>query len=339
MNEITTLQDRDRRLLAQLAIPINVPEITHHLRIDPHSETLPEGEVMDGLTKFQESGLVVSLGTANNPGALAASLGKKRKGKNAVQPRVMPDEQAQIYETRMAQDRHAWRLEGDLWVISEAGIDLLKRPLPDEPPPLTPSQLQDVVDQEWQRTLTESQNGDTALANALLLEEFQEWLEAVSAECERIWGEGTAPNPPMAGGAGWSDVVENRILDWENQKTAMPALVAPWFMGLTILAFTDTDTPTTAEDGSHKPTYTGYARKSVAAADMNAASAGSASNANAITFAACTAGSSAILGFGNFEASGTTGDFRKYGTCTSTTVSTTQTPPTFAAAAYTTTAD
>ena len=107
-------------------------------------------------------------------------------------------------------------------------------------------------------------------------------------------------------------------------------------MALVIVALTDSDTGTTTGDGTHVPTYTGYARKSVAGTDMNAGSGtgGSVTNANAIIFAACTAGSSTIVGFGNTSAS-TNGTLRKFGTCTSTTVSTTQTPAQFAAGVYT----
>lgn len=328
--------DRQRRTLAQLGIPRNVDEVVHELRIDPFSPSLSADDLSDHLAEFQNNGWVVNLGENPDPAKLAASL------ESHGTARVMPDDQAEIYATRLSQPRHEWRTKGDLWVITNDGVERLHEPTVDSPP-LEPHQVQAVVDREWARTLkdlhsdTVQDSGDLQLGNKLLADEFLTWFDQVAAETKRVWN--VDIRPPMAGGAGWSDVYENRILDHENQKTAMPALVAPWHMALTILAFTDTDTPTTAEDGSHKPTYTGYARKTVAAADMNAASAGSASNANAIIFAACTGGSSTILGFGNFENIGATGDFRKYGTCSSVTVSTTQTPAQFAAGAYTTTAD
>jgi hypothetical protein len=146
------------------------------------------------------------------------------------------------------------------------------------------------------------------------------------------------PIPPLAGGAsGYSDAYEVSLIDAENQKTALGAVVDPWFMALSILAFTDADTGTTADNGSHIPTYTGYARKSVAGTDMPAATSGSgqAANTSAIIFAACTAGTSTILAFANCVAS-TVGVLRKWGDCASTVVSTTQTPPQFAVGAYVT---
>jgi hypothetical protein len=144
---------------------------------------------------------------------------------------------------------------------------------------------------------------------------------------------------PLAGGSQFTDAYENMLLDAENQKTALGAVVDPWYMTLSIAAFSDIDTGTTAADGTHIPTYTGWARKSVAGTDMPAASGtgGSTANTSAIIFAACTAGTSAIIAFGNCSQLASGGTLRKFGTCSSTTVSTTQTPPQFAIGAYTTT--
>lgn len=328
--------DLDRRTVANLAVPTNVEKLTHDLRVDPYTQTRGDAEVYSHLQRLSDEGLVRNLGEASDLVKLVAKLPKT--------VRQMPDDQAEIFTRRLATPRHAWRATGDLWVITQDGIDRLKQPTV-ESPPMTPSQMQAAVQAEWARTIkgkttenfTLKDSERIPLANALLEDEFLYWFDLVNKECQAIWNQKLIP--PLAGGAGWTDIVENRILNWENQKTAMPALVAPWFMKLTILAYTDSDTATTSQDGSHIPTYTGYAPASVAAADMNAASGGSSANANPITYAACTAGSSIIVGFGNNETNGTTGDFRKYGTCASTTVSTTQTPATFAAAAYTTTAD
>jgi hypothetical protein len=175
----------------------------------------------------------------------------------------------------------------------------------------------------------------------MLPEEYAAWLKATLDGVRAREGEkaanALAKKAPMAGGAGWTDAYENIIVDAENQKATVTA-AAPWYQALSILAFSDADTGTIADDGTHKPTYTGYGRISVAAADMGSSAAGSAANANALIGAACTAGSSVIVAFGNCSAA-TLGTLRKYGTCASTTVSTTQTPPQFAVAAYTTSAD
>lgn len=200
--------------------------------------------------------------------------------------------------------------------------------------------LQGTVDSQW----LNPHSGSIVQLPHLLPEEFTDWLRVVLDDAEGRWGESAKSLrkrvTPMFGGAGWTATFSATIIDAENQKSTITA-AAPWFMALTILAFTDADTGTTADDGSHKPTYTGYARISVAAADMGSASGAgvaTAANANALIGAACTAGSSTVLGFGNCAAA-TVGLLRKYGTCASTTVSTTQTPPQFGVGAYTTSAD
>jgi hypothetical protein len=250
----------------------------------------------------------------------------------------LPDEKAEIYTRRMARPDLAWRMDGDLWMLTNEGLAELHKPTVDSPP-MPPSQVQAAVDAEWARVLSEPYvEGKTSLANALLEDEFARWYKQVADECDRVWN--VRPTAPIAGGAsGWSDAYEVSILDQENQKTAIGAVVDPWFMALSILAFTDADTGTTADNGSHIPTYTGYARKSVAGTDMPSATsgAGSAANTSAITFAACTASTSTILAFANCVAS-TVGVLRKWGDCASTVISTTQTPPTFAIGAYITTA-
>src|SRR5260221_6706225 len=89
-----------------------------------------------------------------------------------------------------------------------------------------------------------------------------------------------------------SDYLENKVLDHCLGKTAftMPATV---YLALCTVVPSDASTGTTITEA----TYTGYARKQIAASDLNAAASGSSSNANAITFAACTAGTSTIVGF------------------------------------------
>ena len=132
--------------------------------------------------------------------------------------------------------------------------------------------------------------------------------------------------------AGVSNAFENQIIDHITGKTSSTAGSKAAYIGLVTVAIGDTDTLSTITEAN----YTGYARKALAGSggDFNAASSGSASNANAITFAACTAGSSTVIGwFLTDAASGTSGTISFYGTCASTVISTTQTPATFAAGA------
>lgn len=141
--------------------------------------------------------------------------------------------------------------------------------------------------------------------------------------------------PPIAGGASFSDYLENKVLDHVLGKTSftMPSTVA-----LALLTVTPTDASTGAtvtEAG-----YTGYARKAVAASDLNAAASGSSSNLNAITFNACTASSSTVIAWALLDSSSTgAGNILVWGTATSTVISTTQTPATVAAGGLVVTLD
>jgi hypothetical protein len=280
------LSNLERRTLGNLSIPRNVDDIVQHLRpYDP----APADQVDAGLRNGMSSnGWVVNLGQHDNPAKLA-SLVQRQKA-----PMELPDDKADLYTRRMQRPDLAWRMSGDLWMLTEEGLAQLHAPTVDSPP-LPPSQVQAVVDAEWARVLRRPfVEGKTSLANMLLEDEFAAWYRQVADECERVWN--VRPAAPMGGGAsGWSDAYEVIILDAENQKASI-TLADPWYMALSILAFTDADTGTTADNGTHIPTYTGYARKSVAGSDMPAASsgAGSAANTSAITFAACTSGSSTM---------------------------------------------
>lgn len=326
---VSVLSPLERRTLANLSIPRNVDDIVNHL----HPYEQASGEQVDELLRgtLTSNGWAVNLGQHDDPAKLAA---KVQSNKRAME---LPDEKAAIYSRRMLRPDLNWRINGDLWMLTEDGLAQLHAPPPDAPGPMTPTQVQATVDAEWARVLTEPfKPGKTSLVNALLEDEFKTWFTAVADECERVWN--VRPAAPMAGGAsGYSDAYEVSLIDAENQKTALGAVVDPWFMALSILAFTDADTGTTADNGTHIPTYTGYARKSVAGTDMPAASsgAGSAANTSAIIFAACTAGTSTILACGNCSTS-TVGTLRKWGDVASTVISTTQTPAQFAIGAYTT---
>jgi hypothetical protein len=72
-----------------------------------------------------------------------------------------------------------------------------------------------------------------------------------------------------------------------------------------------------AGTGFTEAAYTGYVRKSTAAADWASATAATPSvtaNANAVTFAACTGGTSAVVGFGLYDAA-SAGNYLGGGTC------------------------
>lgn len=124
---------------------------------------------------------------------------------------------------------------------------------------------------------------------------------------------------------GFSNAVENKILD-HIMDDGTYTVTAPTYLALTTVAVDDTMTAATITEAN----YTGYARKSIAAADMSAAAAGSKTNSAALTFAACTAGSSTVIGWALVSSSSGAGDVIMYGTCTSTVISTTQTPATIA---------
>lgn len=132
--------------------------------------------------------------------------------------------------------------------------------------------------------------------------------------------------------ASFSDYLENKILDHvfgDGAYTSPTAYVALC-----------TTVPTDASTGSNivEANYTGYARLIINASDMSAAAAGSKTNSAALTFAACTAGSSTIIGFAICDAL-TVGNMLMWGTVTSKVIDTTATPPTIQASALVCTLD
>src|SRR5262249_54729147 len=97
----------------------------------------------------------------------------------------------------------------------------------------------------------------------------------------------------------------------------------PVYLALCTVVPTDSNTGATITEA----TYTGYARKSIAAVGFNSASSGQVTNSEILTFPACTAGSSTIIGWALCDKSGKgEGNVLWWGTCTSTVISTTQTP-------------
>lgn len=133
--------------------------------------------------------------------------------------------------------------------------------------------------------------------------------------------------------AGFSDAVENKVLDHVFGDGTY-TVTSPVYLALTTVAVTDSMTGSTITEAS----YTGYSRLAINATDMSAASGGTKTNSNALTFPACTAGSSTVIGFAICSAS-TGGDVILYGTLPSVTISTTQTPATIAVGALTATLD
>ena len=132
----------------------------------------------------------------------------------------------------------------------------------------------------------------------------------------------------------FSNYAENKILDHVAGKTSftMPAGV---YLALCTVVPDDTSIGATLTEAN----YTGYARKAIAAGDWNAAASGSISNANAITFAACTAGSSTIIGWALVDSSSGAGNVLAWGSMTSKLIDTSNTPPTVNAGALVITLD
>ena len=132
--------------------------------------------------------------------------------------------------------------------------------------------------------------------------------------------------------AGLSDSVEKKILDHLTGKTAYTS-PAPLYLHLTTVAVVDADTCATLTSAN----YTGYAPIQIPSTDWNAAAGttAAATNANQKLGGACTAGTSTIIGWalGTASTAGGSGDVTHFGTCTSTVISTTATPPTINASA------
>ncbi len=122
-----------------------------------------------------------------------------------------------------------------------------------------------------------------------------------------------------------SDYLENKTLDHNLSDGAftMPAAI---YLALCTAVPTDASVGATLTEAG----YTGYARLVIAAADLSAAASGSKTNSNALTFAACTAGTSTVIGWAIVDSASGAGNVLYWGTCTSTVISTTQTPATIA---------
>jgi len=124
-----------------------------------------------------------------------------------------------------------------------------------------------------------------------------------------------------------SDYLENKLLDAVFNGSTWSTIANVW-----VALFTGTlsgDTPGTEVTGGS------YARVSTAPADWSAASSGSLTNSNAVTFPAPTANWGTVTHFGVFDAS-TAGNAFYYGDLTvSRTINNGDGAPSFAASAIT----
>lgn len=126
-----------------------------------------------------------------------------------------------------------------------------------------------------------------------------------------------------------SEYAEAKVLELVVGKTAFSTPTT--YLALVTTVPTST---TTAGSSLAEATYTGYARLATASGWAAATQAAPSTifNSTALTFAACTSGSNIITGFALCDASTVgAGNVLCWASCASTTISTTQTPPTFAA--------
>ena len=127
---------------------------------------------------------------------------------------------------------------------------------------------------------------------------------------------------PIAGAGSIGNAVENKILDHITNQTSY-TMPTP-SLGLWTGTLDDTSTAATANEAN----YTTYARQAISGTNMSAAASGAVTNDVAITFPAVTAGDDTVTFWMLCSSSSGAGDNIAWGTCTSTTVDTTHTPPT-----------
>lgn len=147
-----------------------------------------------------------------------------------------------------------------------------------------------------------------------------------------------AMHPPMRGESGtMTGYLQTHVIDHSNGKTSftMPGTVA---LALCTVVPDSSKTGNTITEAN----YTGYVRPTIAGSGFNAAVAGGAgvasttSTAGAITGGNCSGGSSVIIGWMLLDSSTVgAGNGLWWGTATSTTISTVQTPPTIASGGLT----
>lgn len=350
------LTDLERRVLGNLSIPRNVTDLAGELRRDEHSPfglrpddvIATDGELWELLEELQNAGLVVDLGDTPDLKQLASRIADGTK-------KSLPtgDEKARNYLERLSVPQRAWRTHGQLFMLTEDALELIKQPL-GATGSASREQVERALAEHARQVLDPPKRkleaGEVPLGKGvfsaelgrpvatLLPEEYRSWAKTVTEDFHRAHPDQPKLQQPMMGGmAGYGNATEDLIQAADAGGTAYGE-TSPTYMALSLIAFTDADTGTTADDVSHVPTYTGWARKSVTTADLGTSSAGSRANANAIIWAGATAGSSTVQAFARCTAL-TGGRIIRYGTCASTTISATQTPAQFAAGALTDTLD
>lgn len=150
------------------------------------------------------------------------------------------------------------------------------------------------------------------------------------------FGDGKLKSRLKATLVGFSNAYEKSVLEHVTGRTTL-TLVTPVYLALCTSAVDDTKTGSTITEAG----YTGYARASIANTAWAAATGNSPSSVatnTTITFANCTAGTSTIQWWALCTAL-TVGNVIMWGTCTSTVISTTQTPATVASGALSLTLD
>lgn len=129
--------------------------------------------------------------------------------------------------------------------------------------------------------------------------------------------------------SGFSQAYATKVLEAVTGKASLTKPTA--YLALCTVVPTASSTGATITEAN----YTGYARKEIPAAEWNAAVAGSPSsivNKAKLEFAACTSGTSTIIGWALCDSSETgKGNVIAWGTAASTVISVTQTPATVAA--------
>jgi hypothetical protein len=137
--------------------------------------------------------------------------------------------------------------------------------------------------------------------------------------------------------ASFSDVYEKKVLEHHLGKASTTMPTSLW-IGLTTVVPTDADTGTTITEAN----YTGYARKLMTLpgdwAAATGTSPGSISTAVLEQFAACTAGTSTVIGLVITDAA-TLGNVVVWTTVTSVTINATQQPAQIASGALSVTQD
>jgi hypothetical protein len=118
-----------------------------------------------------------------------------------------------------------------------------------------------------------------------------------------------------------SDYLENKVLDHFFSGKAETSKPQPWLALCSVVP----------EDGKTGSTitelaYTGYQRFKLEASMFGSAASGSSKNSSKLELAGCTGGSGTAVGWATVDAS-SAGNMLYWGTCSSTVISTTQTPP------------